>query len=298
LGEQADAAIRLDTEIGHLALRIDRLNAEVEAARASLADVQAAVQNTVHPIVVAPFAAIGHDSALRTTFDHVVVTYAERVSPETMELVQRFAQRSVLIGSRFGRQAGPLFAELFAERDTGPWMAETGRLVFRNAPVPQHRRNDLRCEPLVDRPEIELRFLGKHGCEVELAEVAFPDAMSPAEARSWLAAELGILRLSPCGPHHWHDGPGPLRACWHLADTIPEAPKAWAELGDGIRVLVTGTGADAVTSAVTFDPEQWDRPAAEAWLADALAFVPPRAVRLPRAPAVQPATKPIPVTVG
>ena len=300
LDEQAALALKFDSEIAVLAQKIKVFEAEGDAVRARLPEAGTAVPTPVHPIVVAPLTAVGHDPATGISFDHVVMTYAERASPETLETVQRLAPRCVLIGSRFGRQAGPLFAELFAERDTGLWMAETGRLVFRVAPVPGNRRNDLRCEPLVDRPEIELRFLGKAGCEVELAEVAFPDAMSPAEARTWLAAELGILRLSPCGPHHWHDGPGPHRACWHLADTVPEAPKAWAELGQGIRVLVTGTGADAVSSAVTFDAEQWDRPAAEAWLADALADAPPRAVRLPRVPvsAPHPTPKPEPVAVG
>jgi hypothetical protein len=114
-----------------------------------------------------------------------------------------------------------------------------------------------------------------------------------------LAAELGLTRLAPCGPFHWHDGPGPIRACWHLADTIPEPPKAWAELGSGVRVLIVGTGADAVTAAVTFEAESWDRPKAEAWLADALAETPPRAARLPKAPSMQPVTpKPVAVEVG
>jgi hypothetical protein len=249
------------------------------------------------PIVVTPVATVGHDAATSGPFDHVVVASAERVPADALAAVRRCGARCVLIGARFGRSAGPHFADLYAAHDTGPWVAEGGRLVYRAIAVPTHRRNELKGEPLTDRPEIELRFLAVSGREVELAEVVFPESVSPAEARSWLAAELGISRLIPCGPHHWQDGPGPLRACWPLADTVPEPPRAWADLGDGVRELVAGTGADAVSAAVTFDPDRWDRPAAEAWLADALADTSPRAVRLPRVTGVQTVT-PLPEPVG
>ena len=137
--------------------------------------------------------AVGHDPATNGPFDHVVVTCAERLSAETLDGLRKLARRVVLIGSRFGRQAGPLFGQLYAERDAGPWVAESGRLTVRVVPVPSNRRNDLRCEPLADRPEIELRFLGD-----DLAEVAFPDATSrprpgPGWRPSWASS------ASPCG---------------------------------------------------------------------------------------------------
>lgn len=289
LNEQSTLTLLLDTELTQLAARVERCEADAAEARRRLESLGGQAADPVHPIVVAPLSALDHDPATRGTFDTVVLTHAERITTELLDLLQRRSSRCVLVGSRFARLSGSLFADLFADRDTGKWVAEAGRLVYRARSVPGHRRNDLRSEPLADRPEIELRFLAGAAGDVELAEVVFPGTVSAAEAQTWLAAELDLQPVTPCGPHHWHDGPGPIRACWHLADTVPEPPKAWAELGRGIKALVVGEGADAVTAAVTFDAEQWGQPAAEAWLADALGIVPPRAVRLPRVTVAQPA---------
>jgi hypothetical protein len=138
----------------------------------------------------------------------------------------------------------------------------------------------LRREPLADRPDVELRFLDGPVGPV-LAEVAFPPGLPAAEAKAFLARELGEVRLSPVGPAHWHETDDQVTVCWPAAEVLA-GDCDWAELNPGVREKVAGTGPDCRTVAVAFDRSAgWDRAAAADWLARHRGPT-PRTAALPR----------------
>ncbi|MBA4066532.1 MAG: hypothetical protein C0501_23075 [Isosphaera sp.] len=158
------------------------------------------------------------------------------------------------------RPAEPAFASRLARAlDREAWAVEGDRLVCRLAhPTPDGRRALTR-EPLLDRPEVELRFAAGPGGEPDLVEVAFPAGTAVAAAKGLLYGQLGEVVLRPCGPAGWHaDG---LTACWPAAES--GAAAAWVELDPGVREKVVG----GFTAAVAFDPAAgWDAARAAAWL--------------------------------
>src|SRR5205814_2630409 len=95
-----------------------------------------------------------------------------------------------------------LFRRLWHHLHRETWGVEVGRLVARLADAD---RGGLTREPLADRPEVELRFARDAAGEPVLAEVAFPPATPAAEAKAFLASELGEVRLGPCGPVRWDE---------------------------------------------------------------------------------------------
>jgi hypothetical protein len=228
-------------------------------------------------VVVATFDAVGADpltlppTGVGPAFDRLVLTDADRLNEAEFAHVARSAARWVLVGDVFGphahrggRSARPtLFRRLWWHLHREVWAYEANRLVARLADADPAQ---LTCEPLADRPEVELRFAHGRDGEPVLAEVVFPPTAAAAEAKTFLAGELGEFCLSPCGPVHWHELSDRLLACWPAAD----APHAdWAELAPGIREKVVGTGPDSRTAAVSFDRSAgWDRKSAEQWLAD------------------------------
>jgi hypothetical protein len=168
-----------------------------------------------------------------------------------------------------GRTQRPTFvARLAPLLDREPWTREAGRLVCRLLhPVTAAGRQHLTREPLLDRPEIELRFSADGSGEPAVAEVAFPDGTSIADAKSFLFHQLGEVVFHPCGAVHWEETPGSILARWRASD--PAARDAtWVELEAGVCEQAVCTGWNAFTAAIEFNRSQgWDRERAEAWLA-------------------------------
>lgn len=173
------------------------------------------------------------------------------------------------IDAAFTTRLAPLL-----DRET--WVREADRLVCRLMhPSTTAARQSLAREPLLDRPEIELRFAIDASGEPIVAEVAFPYATPIAEAKSFLFHELGEVLLHPCGELQWDHTPSALAARWPTAEHAT-TDAVWIDLEPGVREKVAGTGLAAFTAAIEFDPTTgWDRATAEAWLAE----------RLPRASA-------------
>ena len=142
------------------------------------------------------------------------------------------------------------------------WFHEADRLVVRLA-TPPLTKSQLICEPLIDKPEVEIRFgTTTHG-EYLPVEIAFPASFPPSEAKALAARELGETRLTPNGTWHWHEN-GRLIACWPMPD---KATGPWVELEAGVREWVIASDGLPTTAAVSFDPAAgWNRDKAEAYL--------------------------------
>ena len=170
---------------------------------------------------------------------------------------------------RNGRALEPSFAARLARLlDRETWTREADRLVCRMMQVlTPTGRQPLTREPLLDRPEIELRFAIDDNGEPAVAEVAFPATTPIAEAKAFLFHQLGELLLYPCGEHLWEHTHLSLAARWPAAEHASVEP-VWIELEPGVREKVACTGLSAFTAAIEFDPAAgWDRDRADAWLA-------------------------------
>jgi hypothetical protein len=170
---------------------------------------------------------------------------------------------------RNGRPRGETFAARIARLvDREPWTRESDRLVGRLLhPVTATGRQAFLREPLLDRPEIELRFAADGDGEPAVAEVAFPEGTSFADAKAFLFHQLGEVLLHPCGALRWEQTSESIVARWPATESA-ECKPIWIDLDPGVREKVVTSGRAAFTAAVEFDPSQgWDRERTEAWLA-------------------------------
>ena len=219
--------------------------------------------------------------------DLAITLAAERVTAGEFAAVIAMAPNQIVIGDPAPaisnspyRNGVPtefrsdFFAEQWSNARQSAWTKEGDRIVCRLEPVSQSERRQLKCEPLIDRPEIELRFATNDGDT--LVEVAFPTKGTAAQARAWLAAELGESRPVARGPAEWKIGEV-IRAVWSEAESVAGE---WIESVPGVREFVVGTDVDALTAEMRFDPNVgWTRESAEAWLNEKLALsVPPTVV--------------------
>lgn len=212
----------------------------------------------------------------RGPFDLLVVEDAHAVADADLLAVARRARRWVLIGQpdangssvsgvsdpgsrdrgqrpRLQKAAPPPrpgFTRLWQLLHADPWARDGDRLVCRLRLVSPAARGRLSREPVADRPDVELRLDGP-----ELAEVVFPVHTPVAKAVEYLFQQLGEL---PAGPDPaWEETSERLVARWQCGSS------SVAELGDGVRAVVT----DAAIAAVEFDRAAgWDRDRASAWV--------------------------------
>ncbi len=221
-------------------------------------------------------------------FDVLILDRAEEVTESDFLRLAALASRWILVGEvppvnearphwnangsaqhqyRNGRVHEPCFAARVArELNREPWVLNADWLVCRLAHASVDQRSAMTREPLVDRPEVELRFITDDAGEPVLAEVAFPAGTTVAAAKAFLFAELGDVRLQPCGTGSWCDNE--LAVCWPQAEASSAA--VWIDLDPGVREKVVGDGLAAFTAAVTFDTAMWDKETAAAWLAQRL----------------------------
>jgi hypothetical protein len=220
-------------------------------------------------------------------FDLLVLDRAEELTETDFVQLARLARRWVLVGDvlpaddpprshlngspsrhvpgRNGRPVEPPFAARLARLlDRRRWAAEGNWLVCRLAHPDPARRSGMTREPLLDCPEIEVRFVAGDDGELVLAEVAFPAAMPVGEAKAFLFRHLGEVLLRPCGPATWHEEAGTLTARWPAAE---RGEGEWIDLEPGVREKVVGFGLSAFTAAVSFAAAAgWDAEKAAAWL--------------------------------
>ena len=161
----------------------------------------------------------------------------------------------------------PFSSRLARALDRETWGFEADRLVCRLAFPRADQRPQMTREPLLDRPEIELRFVADENGEPVLAEVAFPLGTAIAAARSFLFHQLGEVLLRPCGAVHWHHAPNAITACWPAAEHAGSSEAEWIDLEPGVREKIVGHGLAAFTATISFDPAHgWNADGAAAWL--------------------------------
>lgn len=148
------------------------------------------------------------------------------------------------------------------------WATDGDRLVRRFLPDADPQL--LFAEPVLDHPEIELRFIADENGEPVLAEVAFPADMTASVAKRFLFEHLEDVRLQPTGESRTDETPDAVVIGWPAADRLEELAE-WVTLHPGVREKVVGNGPDALTAAVEFDRTAgWDAAKAVAWLANHL----------------------------
>lgn len=213
----------------------------------------------------------------------ILTVAAERIPERELTCVEALATAHVIVGDPspslanlpFSSQ-GDAFAERWFAVPKPAWGREGNRIVCR-LQCQAKGRDTYRCEPLIDQPEFELRF--QTDDTAALAEILFPEGYTAAQARAWLAAELGEARPVAFGKAEWSVGEK-IRAVWSHAMT---QGREWVESIPGVRECVAGTAADAPTTEIHFDPAAgWTRESAEAWVNEMLALgMPPVATLEP-----------------
>lgn len=290
-----EAVERVAAEV---AARRAAAEAKRAAARARLDDLGRAGGDHARRLLAEARVVVGHPQSLGADpvydavaggagppFGLLVLDQAELLTEAAFDDLTRLAGRWVLAGDAGPPRPGPvrgrppeppLLARLARLLDCGPWAAEADRLVLRLRPVSAAARRGLSREPVLDRPEVELRFTAGDDGDPVLAEVAFPAGTPVLEAKRFLAAEVGEVLLRPCGPVVWSHPDGRPTAGWPAAEC---GPAEWIELEPGVREKVAG----GFTAAVAFDPAAgWDAESAAEWLAARLPADPGRVASLPR----------------
>jgi hypothetical protein len=262
------AAMALDQEarkpvVETLALArrfLDGLADEAAAARRFLARV---------PIVVAPPGAVDDPAVCAARFDRLIVAAAECLSESDVRSAARLADRGVLFGSRLPGcpsadccdSDADWFRRLWDRLHRPVWIVEDGRLVCRLA---ESYQRPLDCEPCADRPEIELRFGTTADGTAVVAEIAFPD-ISPqgaADAKTFLARELGEVRLNPWGPARWFESDDRLVVEWSTNNGSADAV-----IGPGVIEELSVVDGLPQTTRVIFERSAgWDRISAQRWV--------------------------------
>ena len=163
-------------ESGRAEIDVGQAEAELNAARRFAAELDgrspAAALRVLGRVrvVVSTFDAVGADPLTLPpeghgpAFDRLVLTDADRINEPEFAHAARSAARWVMVGDavgprgrhgRNGRPARPsLFRRLWGHLHREAWATEAGRLVARLIDADPDR---LTCEPLADRPDVDLR---------------------------------------------------------------------------------------------------------------------------------------------
>ncbi len=291
----------IDRIAADLAARAQQVRAELDTTRECLDGLHHRGHELAREFLAAATVVVATPGSLRTDpvfevaaevgFGLLVLDHAEELRQGDFLDLAPWAARWLLAGDS-GRTSRPqgngqrtprhvdphagFFKQLVHRLDRDPWTIDADRLVCRLVHLDPDERRALSCEPVLDRPEIELRVSGHNGDAV-LAEIVFPADTPIAEARRFLASQLDEVLLRPCGDWRWDDGDS-LIACWPIASAaaLPVAGHSevgkpvveeWIELEVGVKEKITGTGLGAFTAAIAFDPANgWDRVKAEQWL--------------------------------
>ena len=248
-------------------IAIAHCDADAAFARAIARPLDVAVPTVAGlQVVVASLDAFGASKILAMEspqFDRLLVVDGEDLDEDDFLTAAARAEAWVLFGSP---NTDGFFAQLWTALHASPWHRDCNRLVFRLADA-----DITATEPLFDRPEIELRFAGE-----TLVEVAFPGETSFAEAKRFLAAELGESKLRFPGTGAWSDlGERIACECPGLAGSES------VDVGEGVWETLTAEGGEPLTARVEFCKSKWNRESAEEWLT-ARSLPCPRTAALPK----------------
>lgn len=234
-----------------------------------------------------------------TNFDLLVLEEAHEVTESEFLHLARRARRWVLVGEPDNEVAactppdpGPsrrrgvttarptslrpgFFQRLWQQLHSDIWVREPDRLCCRLRPIPPEQRRFLEKEPVVDRPDIELRILARPQMQPVLAEVAFPAAMTLFQAKEYIFKELNELPLRTFGRNlRWIEEAD--RLVLRLADP-PASNPVPVVLEPGVREMVgtltPGSNGSAPallgchTCCIEFERSAgWHRERAETWV--------------------------------
>jgi hypothetical protein len=134
-------------------------------------------------------------------YDRLLVMAAERILSDEFHLLAVDHPRAILLGDAAPPASpyrngvpqpfrSPFFGELWRSTGGPLWDEDDGRRLCRLIELDEGQRGALSREPLADCPEIELRFLNR-GADPVLAEIAFAERFTLADAATWLAENLG-----------------------------------------------------------------------------------------------------------
>lgn len=282
LAEQA--AQRAEAEV---AARRRWLHALEQQAPADLADLVLAGARIVAATPMAAARAGG-------CFDLLVVDEAHRIGDADLIVLANRASRCVLVGEPdlsvpmpppprgVVRSAPPpgafrrLWERLHADPRRWPtrWHRSGGSLVASLRPIAEEDSGWAHCEPVYDRPEIELRIVAPPVGEPQLAEVIFPGHTPLPEAREFIHRELQELAVETASANpRWTQRGEAIVLDLHTAgpgDTV------CLTLETGVREKLARCAQSEgcvgwLTAGLEFDPRAgWDRERAERWAADRL----------------------------
>lgn len=204
-------------------------------------------------------------------FDLLILADAEQLTEDEFSDATRPGRRWILVGDPAGsaqrghRPLQPgLFTRLWQRQYRRMWSREGSRRVARLAELSY--RDAVHTEPLADRPDIELRFTESPDGERVLAAVLFPPTTSAADAKSFLAQELGEIRLTVLGSLRWEEHPEHLTACWPLVAELT-GTTGCGVLAEGVHERIVDTGSDILTASVCFDRAAgWTADTAAEWV--------------------------------
>jgi hypothetical protein len=246
-------------------------------------------------VIAATTAALSGDAAslLSPVFDLLILEQTHQVAEQEFTAAARRARRWVLIGEpqhiATGLPGGKrtpglpgamcLFQRLWQNLHTDPyrlpfaWVRREDRLLCRLRPIAAGHEKWIETEPVVDRPDIELRILSIPHQPPRIVEVLFPVCTDIGAAKQFIFHELEELAVQTLGRG----------LCWfETAEQVilefarsVDAETKTITLGPGIceRIarLPADSGMDWHTCSLEFvRAAGWTRQRAEEWIAERL----------------------------
>jgi hypothetical protein len=246
-------------------------------------------------VIAATTAALSGDTAscLPPVFDLLILDQTHQVTEPEFASVARRARRWILVGEPQhiapglpGRRYPPgkpgaicLFHRLWQNLHADPcclpfaWVRRGDQLLCRLRPIAAGHEKWIETEPVVDRPDIELRILSIPRQPPRIVEVLFPDCMEISAAKQFILHELEELAVQTFGRG----------LCWfETADQVvlefaPSADAATRTIAletglcERIARLPADSGVDWHTCSLEFvRAAGWTRERAEEWIAERL----------------------------
>ncbi len=272
----------------------------VEEGVQSLPEKLASCANVIAATTSALSSDVGH--RLPPVFDLLVLEQTHQVTEPEFAAVARRARRWVLVGEpqadgerpalagrsslhqpvHAGRSPRPsLFQRLWQNLHVDPyrlpfaWMRRGDRLLCQLRSIAAEQQKWIETEPVVDRPDIELRILSIPRQPPRIVEVLFPVGMDIGEAKQFIFRELEELALQTRGRGlYWFETAE--QVILELAHST-EAETRSIALENGVceRIarLPADSGADWHTCSLEFARAAgWTRQRAEEWIAQRLGF--------------------------
>lgn len=234
-------------------------------------------------LIAAPLAALSGDGSasahrIPPVFDLLILEQTHLITEPEFAAAARRARRWVLIGEPHDepRVLRHFFQRLWQHLHADPcrlpfaWVRRDGRLLCRLRPWADGQQKWIEREPVIDRPDIELRILSIPRQAPRIVEVLFPSSMEISEAKQFIFHELEELAVHTCGK----------ALCWieTAEDVILEFAASTdcqtmtIALESGIRERIAGLPSDSGhTCSLEFGRAAgWTRPRAEEWIAERL----------------------------